>query len=224
MAAFIDESFIIRYPWIYHTDFCATTSEGKSYPTHRTNRSSWWPGLCLVIFCQQDVRISSSNKTGRIQCIEKNTLIKMKNQSHAPPYMAISRDLERKCGSFNWPSRITMTKTNDRILSVTVSSLTEVVDVDEIHHPKHNDCCPSWIGVAERVELVACPTGPRKKKVRKQATVRTQEGEWWSLSLVGRSRISISSWVIDRYYPSFVLPILENGSERTINVSGRKGS
>lgn len=77
-----------------------------------------------------------------------------------------------------------MTKTNDGILSVTVSSLTEVVDVDEIHHPKHNDCCPSWIGVAERVELVACPTGPRKKKVRKQATVRTQEGSddlcpWW---------------------------------------------
>ena len=41
----------------------------------------------------------------------------------------------------------------------------------------NNDCCRSWIVVAERAEFVACPTGLRMKKVRKQATVRTQEGK-----------------------------------------------
>lgn len=58
----------------------------------------------------------------------------MKNQSHALLYMGISRDIERKRGSFNWPTKITMTKSNDGILSMTVGLLTEVADVDEIHH------------------------------------------------------------------------------------------
>jgi hypothetical protein len=164
---------------------------------------------CAWYFLQGNVRVSSSNKIDCVQCIEKRRKWSRWRINHMllvygniAGYRTEMRQLPIDRVELPWPKAMMEFFRWQSVHWLRWLVLMRFTAQNNDKGNCKNDCCRSWIVVAERAELVACPTGPRMKRYENKPLSGLKRGSdnlcpWW---------VELASGLVhgfDRYYPSY---------------------